>query len=60
MNDSERKSCINTIQMLRRLALNLHGVIDVVDDDNCNKIIALLEGAEYDIIKKGGRENADN
>lgn len=60
MNDAERKSCINTIQMLRRLALNLHGVIDVVDDDNCNKIIALLEGEEYDIIKKGGRENADN
>lgn len=60
MTDAEKNSCINTINLLRRLALNLHGVIDVVDNDNCNKIIALLEGAEYDIIKKGGRENADN
>lgn len=44
MNEKERKSCINTINMLRRLALNIHGYIDVVDNANCDKLIGILEG----------------
>ena len=36
-------SCIQTIELLRRLALNVHGVIDAVDDRNCNEIISLLK-----------------
>lgn len=44
MTYNERQSCIHTINKLRRLALNVHGVIDVVDDKNCNELIRLLEG----------------
>jgi len=44
MTYKERQSCIHTIQTLRRLALNIHGVIDVVDDKNCNELIRLLDG----------------
>lgn len=44
MTFNERKSCINTINTLRRLALNIHGVIDKVDNENCDKLIALLDG----------------
>lgn len=44
MTFNERKSCINTINSLRRLALNIHGVIDKVDNENCDKLIALLDG----------------
>lgn len=44
MTYKERQSCINTINTLRRLALNIHGVIDVVDNENCNKLIELLDG----------------
>ena len=43
MTREEANSCIKTVKLLRRLALNIHGVIDVVDDDNCNKIISALE-----------------
>lgn len=43
MTDKERKSCIDTINTLRRLALNIHGVIDVVDNENCERVIAMLE-----------------
>ncbi len=44
MTYKERQSCIHTINTLRQLALNIHGVIDVVDNDNCDKLIGLLEG----------------
>ena len=43
MTNEEAKSCIGTIEMLQRLAYNIHGVMDVIDVDNCNKIIKLLE-----------------
>ena len=43
------ESCINTVEMLRRLALNVHGVIDAVDDENCNDIIELLQDNELKI-----------
>lgn len=39
-------SCIQTIELLRRLALNVHGVIDAVDDRNCDEIISLLKEQE--------------
>ena len=39
-------SCIQTIELLRRLALNVHGVIDAVDDQNCDEIISLLKEQE--------------
>jgi len=38
-----RESCIQTIELLKQLALNIHGVIDVIDDRNCNDIINLLK-----------------
>ena len=43
MNREEAKSCICTIKMLQRLAYNIHGVMDIVDADNCEKIIKALE-----------------
>ena len=42
MTEKEAKSCIGTIEMLRRLAYNIHGVMDVIDADNCEKIIKVL------------------
>ena len=49
------ESCIQTIELLRRLALNIHGVIDVIDDRNCNDIINLLKEQEpaEPVMKKG-------
>lgn len=44
MTIKERQSCINTINLLRRLAVNVHGVIDAIDNENCDKLIALLDG----------------
>lgn len=46
MTREEAKSCINTIEMLRRFALNIHGVIDIIDDENVNKVIAMLQEPE--------------
>ena len=43
MTLDEAKSCICTIKMLQRLAYNIHGVMDVIDADNCKKIIKALE-----------------
>lgn len=43
MTREETKSCIGTIKMLQRLAYNIHGVMDVIDADNCKKIIKALE-----------------
>ena len=43
MTREEAKSCIGTIEMLQRLAYNIHGVMDVIDADNCKKIIIALE-----------------
>lgn len=43
MTREEAKSCISTIEMLQRLAYNIHGVMDVIDADNCEKIIKALE-----------------
>ena len=43
MTREEAKSCISTIEMLQRLAYNIHGVMDVIDADNCDKIIKALE-----------------
>lgn len=42
MTREEAKSCIRTIELLRRLAFNVHGVMDVIDAGNCDKIIAML------------------
>lgn len=43
MTREEAKSCKGTIEMLQRLAYNIHGVMDVIDADNCKKIIKALE-----------------
>ena len=43
MTIKERASCINTIEILRRLAFNVYGVIDVIDAENCEKIIQMLK-----------------
>lgn len=47
MNKTDRESCINTIKSLRSLALNIHGCIDAVDDQNCNKMIEILESEPH-------------
>jgi len=49
MTNKERMSCIHTITRLRNLALNIHGVIDVVDSKNCDKLIDLLSGGIDDV-----------
>jgi hypothetical protein len=46
MTRAERASCIITIELLRKLALNVHGVIDVIDNQNCDKIIEMLNNPE--------------
>lgn len=56
MTLKERQSCIHTIQTLRRLALNIHGVIDVADDANCNELIRLLEGGIDEIYREHYRQ----
>ena len=43
MNKKEAKSCIQTVELLKNLAYNIHGMMDVVDARNCKKIIELLE-----------------
>ncbi len=43
MTREEAKSCKGTIELLQRLAYNIHGVMDVIDADNCKKIIKTLE-----------------
>lgn len=52
MTYKEIKSCVGTIEMLRRLAYNIHGVMDVIDADNCEKIIKALE--QEPILEKDG------
>jgi hypothetical protein len=39
-------SCVQTIEFLRRFFLNVQGVIDVVDDRNCNDVIEMLKKRE--------------
>ena len=56
MTLKERKSCINTITLLRNLALNVHGVIDIIDNENCNKLIELLDGGIDKIYMKHYRQ----
>lgn len=59
MTQKEAASCINTIELLRRLAYNVHGLMDVIDAKNCEKIISLLkEQSKYDWhpIKDGDGE----
>lgn len=46
MTNKEVKSCIGTIDLLRRLAYNIHGVMDVIDANNCEKIIVCLNKLE--------------
>jgi len=60
MTLKERQSCIETINLLRRLALNIHGVIDVVDDNNCNKLIKLLEGGIDEIYMKHYKQGIED
>jgi hypothetical protein len=43
---NERKSCIQTVELLRRLAFNVHGVMDIIDAQNVDKIIEMLEKPE--------------
>jgi len=67
ISKEEAKSCIRTIEMLRTLAMNVHGVIDAVDDANCKKTVEMLkEQAEIVRCKdciwwdKGHTEECDN
>ena len=42
MTDKEKQSLVGTIRMLMSLAYNIHGVMDVIDHNNCEKIIKLI------------------
>lgn len=44
MTREEAKSCICTIEVLRRLCYRVHGLMDVVDARNCDKLIEMLNG----------------
>ena len=57
MTDKERKSCIRTIELLRRLAFNVHGVMDVIDEQNCEKIIEMLNKPEPQWIPTSKERN---
>ena len=46
MDEKERKSCIRTIELLKGLAFNVHRVMDVIDAQNCDKIIEMLNKPE--------------
>ena len=46
MLPKDARSCIQTIELPRKLAFNVHGVMDVVDADNCRLMITLLEMLE--------------
>ena len=61
MNGEEAKSCINTIELFRRLAYNIYGVIDIIDDRNCTKIIEMLKGEPHWVpcSERLPEENAD-
>lgn len=58
MTGEESKSCIQTIKLLRRLAFNVHGVMDVIDAQNCDKIIAMLSQEPCDAISRAGAMRA--
>ena len=46
MTFNERASCINTIELLKRLAFSVHGLMDAIDVENCEKIIQMLKQKE--------------
>ena len=48
MTEKEAKSCEQTVVLLRQLAFNIHGFMDVVDEANCEKIIKLLKEQEIE------------
>ena len=43
MTKAEAISCIQTITLLKELAYNIHGYMDVIDAENCKKMIELLK-----------------
>lgn len=59
MTEKERASCINTIELLKRLAFNVHGVMDVIDAENCEKIIAMLKQPDQKWIPLTSRPLTD-
>lgn len=56
MTVKERQSCISTINLLRRSAFTVNGAIDVVDNENCDKLIALLDGGIDEIYLEHYRQ----
>ena len=46
LDKNTRNSMKYTLQTLYRLAYNIHGVMDVIDDNNVKRMIALLEGGQ--------------
>ena len=41
-NSKDAKSMINTLDMFKSLAFNIHGVIDIVDDRNIEQMRKIL------------------
>lgn len=52
MTEKECKSCIGTIKLLRDLAFNIHGVMDKIDADNCEKMIDFFENGLSKMCQK--------
>ena len=46
MDGKEIESCIQTINLLKELAYNIHGIMDVIDARNLQAIIDLLKQQE--------------
>lgn len=51
MTREEAASCINTIVILKNLCYRVHGLMDVIDAQNCDKIIEMLNSIETCTIK---------
>ena len=59
MTREEVKSCIGTIEMLQRLAYNIHGVMDVIDLEQEPILNKLKEKDEAKAVRYEGDGYAD-
>lgn len=50
INETDAKSMICTLDMFKRLAFNIHGVIDVIDDRNIEKMREILSQTKNEFV----------
>ena len=46
MTEEEKQDCIRTIEMLKDLAFNVHGYMDIIDSQNIDKVINFINSAK--------------